>query len=350
MNQDPATSFESAMGDDVYVKIEETTPNDLLKFKADTCFFTDTSSYSDTIKDVWFDNGCPVDKTSSVFTENTDTNTEFALKIKAFQFVNPTDSSIYLHCDLTLCLQGQTGPDCYQNTQSECDALKKRKRRSVAKNGHIIEQRTLTVEKPILIGISEVITPTCSNNFVYDRVSRKCSSDNLLQVDGVYLDIPWKEEFAQPSSQAFQNFAQSVGYELYALMQYFSEGIRGVKVVAAREGSVILTIQVKYGSHMDHSEAFNAIEEGIRGTAQTRLAQILNIRQEKIIEYIVVQPHSSASSGIDQMTLIIIVVVVVLIAVLFISALTIWKVSHLRRREVNHVESPSVKSYDNPAM
>jgi len=352
--QDQSASFEKLMGEDMYVKIYEETPNPLFKFKATRCFFTDTSEYNDLIKDVWFDNGCPVDKTSSIVIENTDTNDDFALKTKAFQFITPTTTSIFVHCDITLCLQGNTDDECVQKTQNQCSPLRKRKRRAATsfadstRDSGMIEHRQLTVEKPILIGVTEVITPTCSNNFVYDRSSRKCSSDNLLQVDGVYLDIPWREELAHPSSQAFQDFAQSVGYELYALMQYSSEGIRGVKVIAARKGSVILTIQVKYGSHMDHSEAFNAVEEGIRGTAQTRLAQILNIRQEKTIEYIVVQPHSMESSGIDQMTLIIIVVIAVLIAVLFISAMTIWKVSKLRR--VNHVESPAVKSYDNPAM
>jgi len=363
-NQDQTTSFEKAMGEDIYVKMYEETTNPLFKFKATRCFFTDTSAYDDNIKDVWFDNGCPVDKTSSIVIDNTNTNDEFALKIKAFQFVTSTSNSIFVHCDITLCLQGYDDAECVQETQDQCDGIgdKKRKRRSPflmglakwfrrgksPKDSGIIEHRQLTVEKPILIGVSQVITPTCSNNFVYDRVSRKCSSDNILQVDRVYLDIPWREELADPSSQAFQDFAQSVGYELYALMQYSSEGIRGVKVIAARKGSVILTIQVIYSAHMDHSEAFNAVEQGIRGTAQTRLAQILNIRQEKIIEYIVVQPHSSASSGIDQMTLIIIVVVAVLIAVLFISSITIWKVS--KSRGVNHVESPAVKSYDNPAM
>ena len=95
------------------------------------------------------------------------------------------------------------------------------------------------------------------------------------------------------------------------------------------------------------------VEEGVRGTPNTRLAKILKIRQEKIIEYIPISfagqnSVSSSSSSIDQMSLIIIVVVVVLVIVLFISAMTIWKVSKLRR--INHVESPAVKSYDNPAM
>merc|ERR550534_323557 len=120
------------MGEDMFVKMYEETTNPLFKFKATRCFFTDTSAYDDNIKDVWFDNGCPVDKTSSIVIDNTDTNDEFALKIKAFQFVTSTSNSIFVHCDITLCLQGNNDAECVQETQDQCDGNggRRRKRRS----------------------------------------------------------------------------------------------------------------------------------------------------------------------------------------------------------------------------
>ena len=119
-------------------------------------------------------------------------------------------------------------------------------------------------------------------------------------------------------------------------------------MTAAREGSVILTVQIKHDSTLNAAQAFNVIEQAIRGSQNTRVATILKIRQEKVIEYVRIGSNApSVAGGMDQM-LIIVVVVVVLVAVLFVSGVTVWKVSNLRR--ARNAESPPVKSYDNPAL
>ena len=46
-----------------------------------------------------------------------------------------------------------------------------------------------------------------------------CGSENVVQVNGVYLDVPWDEEFANTSSKVFKQMAAQRAYQLFSLVQ-----------------------------------------------------------------------------------------------------------------------------------
>jgi len=340
-NVPQGNSFSVDMGEELYVKVNEETNSTDFKFVVQDCWFNTNSDPDDSSpKDDFFEDECPVDNT---FDFASPIDHAFAFQIQSFSFNGHETSDVYLHCRVYICRSDDTSPACVQNTASDCPGLKRRRRSADS----AIETKTITAP---VVRVMESIVPTCAENYVYDRTTKTCTAENILEIRGVYLDLPWNNDYYIPESQVFQDFAQTVGYQLYALAQSVpgGEGIEGVKVIAAKKGSVILNVQIKYAQHLDVPKAFNVFETAVRSTHKTRIANLLNIRQEKVIEYITLPSTSGSIPSVDQTQLIIIVVVVVLIAVLFISGLTIWKVSSLRRRTT--VEAPPVKSYDNAGL
>ena len=85
-------------------------------------------------------------------------------------------------------------------------------RRSV--DSGVIEKRTLTSKQHVLFVNEAIFTPECDTNAVYDRETKRCTEKNVMQVDGIYLDIPWKEEFGNTSSKAFKEMAQEKAYQV----------------------------------------------------------------------------------------------------------------------------------------
>ena len=211
----------------------------------------------------------------------------------------------------------------------------------------VIEQRTITSRQHIVFDDTEVFVPTCAEGYVYDRKNEECTNQHLMEVKGVYLDIPWNPLYANTTSEAFKDFAREKGYQLYALLQASEEGqnIEGVKVVGAKQGSVILDVQIKYADKLDASTAFQHFENALRTTTSrsSRIINILSIRQDKTIEYV---PITDPKTDIGKMTLI--VLVVVFLAVIFISGITFYKVKQIRRRSPS--TNGNVKGFDNTAM
>lgn len=340
-NVQKGSPFSVNMGEELYVKINEETSNTDFKFVVQDCWFnTNSDPDHSPPKDDFFKNECPVDDTFDFAPAIPDA---FRFQIQSFSFNGHETSDIYLHCKVYICRQDDTSAACVQKTKADCTGSKRRRRSADS----AIEAKTITAP---VVRVMESIVPTCAENYVYDRTTKTCTAENILEIRGVYLDLPWNNDYYIPESQVFQDFAQTVGYQLYALAQSVpgGEGIEGVKVISAKKGSVILNVQIKYADHLDVPKSFNVFETAVRTTHKTRIANLLNIRQEKVIEYITLPSTSGSSPSVDQTQLIIIVVVVVLIAVLFISGLTIWKVSSLRRRTT--VEAPPVKSYDNAGL
>jgi len=197
----------------------------------------------------------------------------------------------------------------------------------------VIEKRTLTSKQHIILVNGAIFTPECDTNEVYDRETKRCTQKNVMQIDGIYLDVPWKEEFGNTSSKAFKEMAQEKAYQLYGLMQMSGDGdnILGVKVVGARKGSVVLNVQIVYRSTVDASQAFEIVKSAIQNppTARaSRIVEILNIRREKIIEVVEISPKA-AQGDVDKMTLI--VLIVVLAAVVFIAGVVALKFRSMRR-------------------
>ena len=75
------------MGDYIWVVIEEQTPSEDIKFIVDKCYFA-TSPLDNATKDMWLEDGCPIDPTAEIITDPNAESSELEMKIKSFQFVN----------------------------------------------------------------------------------------------------------------------------------------------------------------------------------------------------------------------------------------------------------------------
>jgi len=351
------------MGEMLYVRIKETTPNPLFHFVVQSCWFTKVDSTTkDGNEDEFFTAGCMVDKEGTINKQQdakANTEDDFDFEIKAFFFTGAADAAIYLHCQLYICMQSADSDDqCQQKALADCGM--NRKRRSITDEHSVVrrsadgplsnqvkETRIITAEHTLTLPNSEVITPTCGASFIYDRVSKSCSNENLLDVKGVYLDIPWNNEYADTSSQAWKNFKVEKEYQLWALVMMFDTGrqIRGLQVMSATKGSVVLTVRIKYDETVTSSAAQSAFEHAYQRASESRVNKLLNIREEKVIEYIRVGAPVSNGMNIDNLSLI--VIVVALCAVVFVSVVAAWKVRSARRA----AGAPSVdtKAQDNPS-
>lgn len=358
------------MGDWVYIRVKETTTNAIFKFVTKKCWFTPSSDSG--VKDIFFDNYCPVlkDPAFDDFTAITDKNDpKFDMKVKAFFFTGKPTDKITVSCDLFICLTDDTAATCTQKTRTEaldaggCAMTSKRRRRNAPgslrdmsarsvddkKDYGWIEHRVVTSKQAIILDRNAVIVPTCGGDFVYDRVSKSCSNENLLEISGLYLDIPWNVEYTNTSSQTFKDFASGKAYQLYALMQMTDGGnvIRGLEVVSAKKGSVILTVRIKYSESSNAESAFEVFQRAIeRAPARQRASNVLNIRTEKVIEYVEVK-RPSPSSGLNVENLTLIIVIVVLCAAVFISVIAVLKVRQARRGASSNAGS-EMKAHDNP--
>lgn len=169
----------------------------------------------------------------------------------------------------------------------------------------------------------------------------------------MYLDLPWKHEYYNTSSTEFKQMAAEKAYQLFALLQLRddADNILGIKVVRAHRGSVVLDVQVIYKPTINSNQAFDTFKKAIHEPAPTARAQriinILQVRREKIIDYIDVEPMRE-NTDVDKMILI--VLVVVLAAVVFISGVVFLKVRQTRRVPSVSGVPAQVKSFQNPSL
>ena len=50
-----------------------------------------------------------------------------------------------------------------------------------------------------------------------------CSSDNMLEVKGIYLDLPWYSQYSDTNSKAFKDMAAEKAYKLFTLVKIQQE-------------------------------------------------------------------------------------------------------------------------------
>jgi hypothetical protein len=123
--------------------------------------------------------------------------------------------------------------------------------------------------------------------------------------------------------------------------------IVGLEVVSAKKGSVILTVRIKYSATSNAASAFEVFQRAILNVpARQRATNTLNIRSDKVIEYVQVK-RPSPSSGLNVENLTLIIVIVVLCAAVFISVIAVLKVRQARRGASSNAGS-EMKAHDNP--
>jgi len=348
--------FSSVISQPIYIMLVENPVSTVFKFVTNKCYWNHvtTNNGRDGSPDVFFDDQCPVDKDpdNNKFDDKDDQNTDsgFFMEVKSFFFTGYETSAVHLFCEIYVCLTADIDADrCVQKNIAQCSMLKKRRRRSIedsSTSGGPIETRIVESKQMILLDKNDVIVPSCGEEFVYDRVTKGCSNKNLIDIIGVYLDIPWEDDYSDKSSLAYKNLAIEKAYQLYAMVQMSEakDHIVGLEVIDAKKGSVILTVRVMYSAMSNADAAYEGFMKAIETVDQSRVANILNIRKEKVIEFVQVKP---ASGGVDQNLTVIIVVVVVLLVAVLISILAVWKVK-VARGSASH--TMQVKAHDNPTM
>lgn len=328
----------------VYAQIEKGADQTLFIYSVETCYATianDPAVATAGHKDIFFTSQCPVDETMDFSVSGTN----FRFDIQAFSFTTGTQATdvVFLHCDIKVCLAdaGALAADCAQNGVSDCTdpILNNRRRRDVSykslSNGGYREE-TVSSSQPILLEGSQFHAPQCGEGFVYDRVAKECSRSNLIEIKGIRLasDV-FKADFYNTSSKAFKDMAKEKEYLLWVLIKATGQDktIRGVQVIGAQPGSVILDVAVKYADTVTPEQAFTTFKQLLKAPASTtRVQNVLQITQEKTIEYV---PFVRQGEKADTEKLILIVVVVVLFVVVFIAGVTLFKVKQVRQQASN---------------
>ena len=336
----------------MYIRLKETNNNSLFKFTTEKCWATPSANPYDATQDVFFDNECGADETVKFVNKN-DSTPHFDLNIEAFFFSVAPAAAIFFHCDIYICkTDDRTTGNCIQNHNSDCPA-RRRKRRATGP----VEVRTLTSNQHVALPKNEIFHPKCSGNTVYDQEAETCVEENILKIKGIYLDIPWVEDLADTSSEAFKKFSLTKEYQIYALMKLTDkeDNIRGVKVVSARKSPTILDVLIAYKPTINSALAYDIFREAIHNPTPTSresklIVDILKVKREKVIEYVEISPRN-VDNDTEKMT--IIVLVIVLLFLIFIAGVVVLIIR--RKQQVKETAAASsapspIKGADNPTF
>jgi hypothetical protein len=355
-----STSFTPTISAPLFIRVEETTPSTVFKFVVNECYFAHDPMQKKTdgtadLKDTFFASQCPVDKDSSTnsFKDRSgDTDPNFDMTVKSFFFSGHEDVAIHLYCKIFICLTDTTGGACTQKTGATCGMISRKRRSSEEKPTGIIETRVVDSKQIVLLDKNDIIVPSCGADFIYDRITRTCSNKNIIDIKGVSLDQPWNADYANKSSIAYKNLVIDKAYQLYALAQMTAakDHIVGLEVIdAKKEGSVLLTVRMKYSAMSNADAAFEGFSRAIATVDRYRVSEFLNVRKEKTLEFVEVKAATSTGDA-QYMTLVIVIVVVILFALL-VSVTAVWKIKSGRAaapHSVNFDNQP--QSHDNPTM
>jgi hypothetical protein len=278
---------------------------------------------------------------------------KYKIKMDSFYFPGKESNAIHFHCELTVCLASAGSGDATCNYPADCatsNAINedtKRRRRRSAEESNVVGSKTITSSQSVLVNQAQVFAPSCGNGFIYDRVLGGCSNENLVEINGIYLGAAaWDPAYANVTSDAFKTMAAAREYQLWVLLQVTrrTEYIRGVKIIRARQGSVILDVIIKYAASVSAEEAFHQLEQALKTEpSTTRVMDLLQIREGKTIELV---PIVVAGQESDTEKLILIVVVVVLFVLVFIAGVTLFKVRQGRQQSASTTTSFDNKGVD----
>lgn len=337
--------------------VEQGANQDLFKYVVDQCYATvgPNSNPNDAAqKDIFFDNKCHADSTVTFDITKLANDHKFKLRILAFSFPNHETTGVYFHCELTICLDTVNDATCTQKSQSWChdnnpnSGVNFDRRRRNAYKGVVAHQR-IHSKQAVLFDRSEIVAPRCGNGFIYDRVLQECSNENLMEIKGVYLSEPiWDPAYANVTSEAYKRMAAEREYQMWVILQVTGrqQHVHGVKIIRARQGSVILDVVIKYAASLTAEEAFKQFEDAIHTKPSvTRVMNLLNILEEKTIEYVPIMTREKPDT--EKLTLI--VVIVVLFVVVFIAGVTLFKVKQVRQRQPNN-NNNAAPGFENKGM
>ena len=326
--------------------------NQHFKFIVTKCFATPSFSITDPTNDTFFDNKCRVDETFEVVSND---NGVFNFKIKSFLFMNEM-SSVYFHCNLFICKINSYSPSCTQS----CD--NNRKRRDVTLNDTPLKEVVVTSTKIVFqetLTCTEITCPSnsmcidinpdicyCNDGYVLSRRANTCTEQRTVEINDLHLEMKWNPSYADTSSTAFRELAVETEMLLYNLFK--AEGtdrlIEGVKVIAARKGSVILDVKIIHVKSTTSRIAYNTFLETIMTNSSTSISLQKNLN---IIKHWVPTYVSGVEKEINTKgKFLLAITLIVPLVVVFISGIILYKFKQIKRRSMKENE----KGYDNNGM
>lgn len=324
------------------------TGNEDFKFTVQKCFTH--SGAADTSGFDFIDEECPLDRTVTHTPGGFDQN-RFDFSIRAFNLVGQEGNPVYISCEIYIC-RNQTDNSAYDDNciqDTDCAAVT-RKRRSVEEDA-FRRKALISSPFPIQIALSGV---RCPNNFVYDSILDECTNERLLRINGVYLDIPWSPAYANISSMDFKRFARTFESHLEALILTSNKQsiIRGLRIVKARKGSVILDVIVTYAESVDAGSAFQVFEDVMyKTTAQmTRIANLLNIRKDKVIEFVPILATTADSGRVNMELILIVVIVAAVLLIALLAGMLFYRLQQTRPEVTSNPRVAIPNVYENKAM
>merc|ERR1711907_244544 len=336
--------------DQVDFKVYETTDNDDFRFTVQKCHATQDSNSGNDLQqsfdDTFLEDGCGVDSSVVEPTQaDADTNDDYVYSVRAFYIKDRPTDPVYIHCEIYICIATESNDahdgKCTPQSRDTC-VSKKRKRRSVEEEDFT---RTMTVTSKQGFVLTDVYSPRCPSEYVYDTLTDDCTNDRLLLIKGVHLDLMWKSSYTNSSSTEFKQFADITASRILSLIRSNGKSnvIRGLKIVKATgPNGVTLEVLITHNEESNADEAFATFKSILYATTPrvTRVVNLLNIGQDKLIEFV---PVASGKTNLNEILIVVIVAAVLL--VLIASVATFYKVQKGRAQT-----SPTTTAYDNNGM
>ena len=139
-----------------------------------------------------------------------------------------------------------------------------------------------------------------------------CRSDNTFTVTNIHMDQTFNPSYSDTSSPKFTRLCQLVEKHLMTSYSLETDVIKGVKVIAARKGSVILDVRFLHASTVTPREAFKSFIAAIMKKSE-RNDKLLRIKT-----HIRPSMRHPASEDDSEMTTVLLVVAVVAFVVVMV--------------------------------
>jgi len=276
----------------IYVRIEEGYENELFRFVVNQCYATPEASGESGTQYTFLDRKCPLDPSFEQLDQTID---RFDYKIDAFTFIE-VRRSVYLHCKLFICPINDTSQECTQ----ECITPARRRRSLEEEERHrsrrdtdvgpveTIDIRSEEIEFKRVKTCKDISCPEnsrcidlypaecrCNEGYVMYADQNRCVNDNMFEAKGLKIEGEFLKSYSNTTSTDFLKFSSSVEAELMVAFKMENDKIIGVKVIGARQGSIILDLQFIFAKDVSVEEAKDMFIKGVTIARKQTLSSIL---------------------------------------------------------------------------
>lgn len=343
--------------DYIYTKIQLDFNTKYFKFVVDRCFASKEENMNTGLSESFFSNKCSLDETFKILSDE-NTKDHFSFKIKTFSFISES-KSVYFHCQLYICRVVTIHPDCSQEcttasrkrrdvmAQSNDVTIESRSHRESNKKQEMTQKLSVSSKRIVLIKDDRTcdtkscpmsskchsLSPAvciCVEGYIYSRVTGICLKERLAMIKNLQLDDKWKPEYENTSSVEFLKLATK--YEDLLSKPFISgntsKEIEGIRIINAREGSIIIDVQIIYV--LSAERAFATFCESIQTLTST--ARILKVKNLNTLTLVFPYGHGHERHGAEyRFPFTIVIVILVLLCIIFIVGIVLF---HINQRKM----------------